>query len=403
MVARSPPYGSGNWAPAARATSARINVVFDYAQRQARVADRMLQAGIDVLFLPISGDLEYVTGIPRREPSFGNVSYRHGWVAGAFLRPGKDPVVVLPRMITEFELPGGASGSVVVVNETDDGDAAVKRIAREIGPVKSMAVGARTWAESLIHFREAFSDPRMTNADDLINPLRRIKAPDELDRMTAAARIVDEVMAVIGPRVRPGITEAELAAQVNLEMARRGSRVESFDTGIISTGRFDQRDAGTRLTTQPIRAGTSVSFDFGAVVDGYCSDFGRTIFVGEPDAEFQRVYNLVIASQAAGIKAAHPGVTAREVDRASRQVIDDGGYGKWFRHRTGHAIGLDVHEYPFISEEDETPLEPGMTFTIEPSIFWPGHVGARIEDVVVCEPSGARKLNRYPEALVVNE
>jgi Xaa-Pro aminopeptidase len=377
--------------------------VFDYAKRRAKVGDRVLKAGIDLLFLPVSGDLEYLTGIPRREPSFGNVSYRHGWLAGAFLRPGKDPLVVLPRMITEFELPGGASGDIVIVNETDDGDAVLARIATEIGPTTSLAVGARTWAETLIHLRQALGDPSLSNADDLINPLRRIKSPEEIETMTSAAQIVDDVMAVIGPQVRPGVTEAELAAQVNLEMSRRGSRVESFDTGIISTGRLDQRDAGTRLTTQRIREGTSVSFDFGAVVDGYCSDFGRTIYVGEPDAEFRRVYDLVIASQAAGIKAARPGVTAREVDRASRQVIEDGGYGKWFRHRTGHAIGLDVHEYPFISGEDLTPLEPGMTFTIEPSIFWPCHVGARIEDVVLCEARGARKLNRYPEALVVND
>jgi len=378
-------------------------LMFDYARRRASVGDRMRQAGIDLLFLPISGDLEYLTGIPRREPSFGNVAYRHGWVAGAFLRPGADPVVVLPRMITEFELPGGAAGDVVIVHETDDGDAVLGRVAAGLGPVRSLAVGARTWAETLIHLRQALRDPAISSADDLINPLRRIKSPDEMERMAGAARIVDEVMAVIGPQVLLGVTEAELAAEVNLEMSRRGSRIESFDTGIISTGNLDQRDAGTRLTTQPIRAGTSVSFDFGAVVDGYCSDFGRTIFVGEPDAEFQRVYDLVIASQAAGINAARPGVTASEVDRASRQVIEEGGYGKWFRHRTGHAIGLDVHEYPFISEEDQTPLEPGMTFTIEPSVFWPGHVGARIEDVVVCEAKGARKLNRYPETLVVND
>src|SRR6266516_1883561 len=356
-------------------------LMFDYAQRRASVGDRMRQAGIDLLFLPISGDLEYLTGIPRREPSFGNVAYRHGWVAGAFLRPGADPVVVLPRMITEFELPGGAAGDVVIVHETDDGDAVLGRVAAGLGPVRSLAVGARTWAETLIHLRQALRDPAISSADDLINPLRRIKSPDEMERMTGA----------------------ELAAEVNLEMSRRGSRIESFDTGIISTGNLDQRDAGTRLTTQPIRAGTSVSFDFGAVVDGYCSDFCRTVFVGEPDAELRRVYELVIASQAAGINAARPGVTASEVDRASRQVIEEGGYGKWFRHRTGHAIGLDVHEYPFISEEDQTPLEPGMTFTMEPSVFWPGHVGARIEDVVVCEANGARKLNRYPETLVVND
>jgi Xaa-Pro aminopeptidase len=377
--------------------------VFDYTHRRARLAERMGEAGIDLLFLPISGDLEYLTGIPRREPSFGNVSYRHGWIAGAFYRPGTDPVVVLPRMITEFELPDGASTETVIVKETDDADAMLSRVASGFGQVRSLAVGARTWAETLIHLGRALGDPILSNADALINPLRRIKSPDELERMTRAASIVDEVMAVIGPQVRPGVTEAELAAQVNLEMKRRGSRVESFDTGIISTSRMDQRDAGTRLTTAPIRAGTSVSFDFGAVVDGYCSDFGRTIFVGEPDAEFHRVYQLVLASQAAGIAAARPGVTAAQVDRASRAVIEDGGYGKFFRHRTGHAIGLDVHEYPFISEEDATPLEPGMTFTIEPSVFWPGHVGARIEDVIVCEASGARSLNRYSNALVIND
>ena len=274
--------------------------VFDYARRRASVGDRMRQAGIDLLFLPISGDLEYLTGIPRREPSFGNVAYRHGWVAGAFLRPGADPVVVLPRMITEFELPGGAAGDVVIVHETDDGDAVLVRVAAGLGLVRSLAVGARTWAETLIHLRQALSDPAISNADDLINPLRRIKSPDEMERMALAARIVDEVMAVIGPQVLPGVTEAELAAEVNLEMSRRGSRVESFDTGITSTGNLDQRDAGTRLTTQPIREGTSVSFDFGAVVDGYCSDFGRTVFVGEPDGEFRRVYELVIASQEIG-------------------------------------------------------------------------------------------------------
>src|SRR2546430_12279208 len=226
----------------------------------------MRQAGIDLLFLPISGDLEYLTGIPRREPSFGNVAYRHGWVAGAFLRPGGDPVVVLPRMITEFELPGGAGGDVVTVHETDDGDAILARIAADLGPVRSLAVGARTWAESLIRLRQAVSDPAISNADDLINPLRRIKSPDEMERMAVAARIVDEVMAVIGPQVLPGVTEAELAAEVNLEMSRRGSRIASFDTGIISTGNLDQTDAGTQLTTQPLRAATPGSFHLGAVV-----------------------------------------------------------------------------------------------------------------------------------------
>jgi Xaa-Pro aminopeptidase len=254
----------------------------------------------------------------------------------------------------------------------------------------------------VLRLGEAFDRPALFNADSLISPLRQVKSAHELELMAKAAHIVDEVMAIVAPQVHRGVGEAELASQVNLEMKRRGSRVESFDTGVISTSRHDQRDAGTRLTTGTIQPGTSVSFDFGAVVDGYCSDFGRTIFVGEPDDEFRKVYELVIAAQEAGIAAARPAVTASAVDGASRAVIEEGGYGRWFRHRTGHCIGLDVHEYPFISEEDDTVLQPGMTFTIEPSIFWPGHVGARIEDVIVCTGTGAKKLNRYSEALIVN-
>lgn len=375
--------------------------MFDYAQRRGRVADRMREIGVDLLFLPISGDLEYLTGVARRVPSFGNISYRHGWVAGAFLRPGKDPVLILPRMITEFDLSGERPAELVTVKETDDGEAMFQRLAGQMGSVKTLAIGARTWGETVIYLMQVLHGPTLSSADPLINPLRRIKSAEELERMTAAARIVDEVMAEITSQIRPGVTELDLASEINLRMLQRGSRVESFDTGVFSIGSSDQRDADVRLTNQPIREGTAVSFDFGAVVDGYCSDFGRTVFVGEPDKDFRNAYDLVIAAQAAGIEAARAGATAAQVDHATRDVIDEGGYGKWFRHRTGHCIGLDVHELPFISEEDQTPLEPGMTFTIEPSIFWPGHIGARIEDVIVCEPQGGRKLNRCSEALVV--
>ncbi len=109
---------------------------------------------------------------------------------------------------------------------------------------------------------------------------------------------------------------------------------------------------------------------------------------------------MVIAAQAAGAAAAVPGATGSEVDAATRGVIEEAGFGEWFRHRTGHCIGMDTHERPFISEEDHTPLEENMTFTIEPSIFWPEHVGARVEDIFVCRPGGAQSLNEYPRDLV---
>ncbi len=374
----------------------------DFAGRRQRLAERMTEQGIDLLFVPPSADLEYLTGMERRVPTFGNVSYTHGWVGGAFFRPGRDPLLVLPRMTAEFDLPGGAPGEVVIVNELDDGPAIFASVAGGLGPVRKLAIGARTWGETVIHLLEVFGGPTLANGDDLVGPMRAIKTADELAAMEAACRLVDDAMAAVTGRVRAGVTELDLAAEVDHQLKTHGSRTVSFDTGVWSMGPHDTRDATIRVSNQPLREGTGVSFDFGSVFDGYCSDFGRTIFIGEPDAEFRRAYDLVIGAQAAGIAAVRPGATAAEVHQATRAVIVEGGYGDWFRHRTGHCIGMDVHEKPFISEEDLTPLETGMTFTIEPSIFWPGHVGARIEDVIVCEPGGGRKLNTYPEALVAN-
>jgi Xaa-Pro aminopeptidase len=376
--------------------------MLDFAGRRAALSDRLTAAGVDLCFLPPSADLEYLTGMERRVPTFGNISYTHGWVGGAFFAAGRDPVFVLPRMTAEFDLPGGVPGEVVIVGERDDGPAVFAGVAAGLGPVGTLAVGARTWGETVIHLLEALGGPRLRNADELLNPMRRIKSPQELALMEQACRLVDDAMGAVSDRVRPGVTELELAEEVDHQLRTHGSRTVSFDTGVWSMGPQDDRDATVRLSTRPLSAGSGVSFDFGSVVDGYCSDFGRTIFLGEPDQEFRRAYDLVIAAQAAGVAAVRPGATAAEVHRACRAVIVDGGFGEWFRHRTGHCIGMDVHERPFISEEDQTPLEPGMTFTIEPSIFWPGRLGARIEDIVVCQEGGGRKLNRYPEALVAN-
>lgn len=377
--------------------------MFDYEARRARLSERMERAGVDLCFLPVSADLEYLTGIRRRVPAFGEIAYAHGWVAGAFLAPGADPVFVLPRMVAEFDLPEGVpAGELVIVAELDDGPAAFARVARRFPRVRRLAVGARTWGETVMHLLAALDAPALVNGNDLVNPLRRVKSPEELELMRQACAMADRAMGAVSDRVREGVTELDLAEEVSHHVLVQGSRTVSFDTGVWSMGPHDDRDATVRVSQQPLRAGTGVSFDFGGVAGGYCSDFGRTIHVGDPGEEYRRVYDLVIGAQAAGIAAVRPGATAADVHRATRQVIVDGGYGDWFRHRTGHCIGLDVHELPFISEEDDTPLEAGMTFTIEPSVFWPGRVGVRVEDIVVCEETGGRRLNEYPAEMIVN-
>lgn len=371
-----------------------------YAERRAILDERMRAHGVDLLFCPPSGDLEYLTGARRRFPTFGNISYTHGWVCGAFFRPGHDPVFVLPRMVAEFDMPTGVPGEFVVVNETDDGAAVFDRLVKGFGALGTIAVEQRTWAETLLALGRA-SDAKIVSGVSLTNPMRRIKSPAELERMKAACHIADKAMGVVTDDIADGVAERQLVEEVDSLLHQDGSRGVSFDTAVWAMGPSTARDASDRETSARMHGGSGVSFDFGCVIDGYCSDFGRTVAIGDTSDEYERVYDAVIGAQAAGLAAVKPGALAREVDAACRRVIVDAGYGDWFRHRTGHCIGLDVHEYPFISEEDETPLEAGMTFTIEPSVFWPGRVGVRIEDIVVVTESGGVKLNEYSSDMVV--
>jgi len=377
-------------------------MMFDHAARRARLGERMEAEGVDALFLAPSADLEYLTGIERQIPNFGEASYAHGWVTGAFLRPGADPVFLFPRMFAAFDVRDEPEGEVVIVNETDDGVAAFGRVTRGLGPLGSVAVGDRVWAETVLQLGRVLGFEPLRTGSSLVNGLRRVKTDGELATMGRAIATVERTMTTVTPLVVPGVTMADLVEAVEHELRAAGSRCPSFTTHIFTGFGDDDLDSGLASGRSPMPAGTSVMFDFGGVVDGYCSDFGRTIYCGEPPDDYLEAYDVMLAAQEAGRTAARAGTPAREVNDSCRAPIEDAGLGEHFRHRMGHGIGMDVHERPFISPEDETPLEPGMTFTDEPSIIIPGRYGLRIEDIVVCEEGGGRTLNAYPAALVVN-
>jgi Xaa-Pro aminopeptidase len=376
--------------------------MFDYADRRRRLDQRLREDAVDVLFLAPSADLEYLTGVERQIPSFGQSSYAHGWVAGAFFRPDADAVFVLPRMVVAFDLQREPEGELVVVNETDDGAAVFERVARGLGDVASPAVGDRVWAETTLHLSRVFGADRLRPGSAIVNELRRVKTPEEIAAMRRSIDTVERTMAAVGPLVVPGATMAQLQEAVEHELRAAGSRTPSFPTHIFSGMGQGELDSTTATAHDPMPQGTSVMFDFGGVVDGYCSDFGRTIYCGEPPDDYVEVYEIMLAAQEAGRAAAAAGTPAANVNAACRGPIEEAGLGEHFRHRMGHGIGLDVHERPFISPEEETPLEAGMTFTDEPSIIIPGRFSVRIEDIVVCEEGGGRKLNSYPAALVAN-
>lgn len=376
--------------------------MFHYAERRRRLSDRMRAEGVDILFLGLSADLEYLSGVERGVPFFGQSSYAHGWVAGGFFRPDADPVFVLPRMVAAFDLPVKPDGEIVVVNETDDGFVVFERVAKGLGQASAVAIGDRVWAETTLNLGRIFGFDRLRTGSSLVNELRRVKTPEELEAMGRACRTVERAMEAVTPRVQPGVSMAELVEEVEYQLRLAGSRTPSFATHVFTGLDPDSLDSSTGTARVPMPEGTSVMFDFGGVVDGYCSDFGRTVVAGESSQELLDAYDVMLAAYEAGRAACRPGALAREVDAACRAPIEEAGLGPHFRHRMGHGIGLDVHERPFVSSEDETPLEAGMTFTDEPSIIVPNAFSVRIENIIVCDERGGRVLNEYPDALVCN-
>lgn len=374
--------------------------MFDHAARRTRLSDAMEAEGVDALFLAPSADLEYLTGVERQIPNFGEVSYAHGWVTGAFLRPHRDPVFLFPRMFATFDLPHPPEGEIVVVGEREDGFAALQRVVGGLGSGARVLVGDRVWAETVLQLERALPGARLEVGSRIVNELRRVKDDEELAAMRRAIEPVERAMAAVTPLVAPGVSTAELVEAVEHELRHAGSRCPSFTTHMFTGITPDDLDSGTATGWTPITEGTSIMFDFGGVVDGYCSDFGRTIYCGEPSQEYRDAYDAMLAAYEAGKAAAVPGTPAREVNAACRRPLEEAGYGEDFRHRMGHGIGMNVHERPFLSEEDDTILEAGMTFTDEPSIMAPGGINLRIEDVIVCAEGGARTLNAYPTALV---
>ena len=376
--------------------------MFDYAARQERLSERLEREGVDALFLSPSADLEYLTGVERQLPVFGEVNYAHGWVTGALFRPGREPVFLFPRMFAAFDLRSDPQGEVIVVSETDDGAAIFERVAKQVDGTGVVGVGDRVWAETALQLGRALGFDRLRTGTRIVNELRRRKDPDELAAMGRAIDTVERTMAAVAPLVVRGVSMLELAQAVEYELLAAGSRTPSFPTHIFTGLDADSFDSHTETGRNRIQEGTSVMFDFGGVVDGYCSDFGRTVYCGDPPQDFLDGHATMLAAYEAGKAAARTGARAREVNAACRAPIEEAGLGEYFRHRMGHGIGMDVHERPFLSTEDETPLEPGMTFTDEPSLIVPGRWSLRIENIIVVEDESGRNLNSFPDHLIVN-
>jgi Xaa-Pro aminopeptidase len=358
-------------------------MTFDYSGRLEHLQGRMRDRGVDVVLLSVGADLLYLTGYEAMP------SER---ITALVLRSDGDPVLFVP----DLEAPRVTARDFEVVSwgETDD---PVDRATQVVDSPGLVAVGDQMWSSFLINFQKRWTGADWMSASELTSELRMRKDRIEIEALRRAARGIDLIMGRIPEEIRfAGRSESEIArdlAAMTLDVGHDSAEFTIVASG--PNGASPHHEPGDRV----IEDGDLVVCDFGGRWDGYYSDSTRTFTVGEPSVGQVEVYDLVLEANEAGRAAVESGAPCQEIDRAARKVIEDAGYGDRFIHRTGHGIGLEVHEHPYIVEGNEMPVEVGMTFSIEPGIYLPDRFGIRIEDIVACDDDGADTLNNSSRAI----
>jgi Xaa-Pro dipeptidase len=250
------------------------------------------------------------------------------------------------------------------------------------------------------HVRNGAPEAEYPDASEILAQLRLRKDPAEVEAMRRAVHIAQESLEATIPLMKIGMTEKELAGELVTQLFKHGSESEMPFSPIVSAGP-NSANPHASPTERKLQPGDLLVVDWGAAFNGYISDLTRTFAVGDVDEEYQKIHRIVQEANAAGRLAAQPGVPCANVDRAARDVIEKSGYGKYFTHRTGHGIGIEGHEEPYMRGDNMQPLEPGMAFTVEPGIYLPGRNGVRIEDNMVVTESGAESLSDMPREIRV--
>jgi len=365
------------------------------AGRLQRAADAARAAGIDALLLTPGADLRYLTGydaLPLERLT-------------CLVVPAQgEPALVVPLLERLAAEASGADAVVKVMThgESDDAFALVTGLVRDAVGSDAARVGVadRMWAEQVLRFRGLLPDAEQVLAGSVLRALRLRKTPDEIQGLRRAGAAIDVVHSRMGEWLQPGRTEDEVGRDIAQAITDVGHRSVNF---VIVASGPNGASPHHKTSGRVIEAGDPVVVDIGGTMpDGYCSDCTRTYVAGgEPDPEFSKYYAVLLEAQQRSCESVRPGVTAESVDAAAREVISAAGYGENFVHRTGHGIGLEEHEEPYIVVGNTTVLEPGMCFSIEPGIYLRGRHGARIEDIVVVTEDGVERLDTIDRDLVV--
>ncbi len=358
--------------------------------RLERVRDLAAESGVSAVLVSPGPDLRYLTGydaVPLERLTLLVVP-----AAG-------DPLLIAPHLeeLAAIASPvGGAGIPVVTWRETEDPYA---RVASLLGTVTTVALDNHMWAEKVLRLREAMPTAEQVIAGALIDRMRMVKDDAEIAALSRAAAAIDRVHAQVPALLRAGRTEREVGADIAERILAEGH--VTVDFVIVASGP-NGASPHHEVSDRVLEAGDAVVVDIGGMMpDGYRSDCTRTYAIGDPGEEFLAAYAVLQEAQERSVVQVRPGVTCASVDAAGRDHLAQAGLGDLFIHRTGHGIGLETHEAPYIVEGNELPLEVGMAFSVEPGFYRAGLHGARIEDIVVVGEAGPIVLNHQPRDLVV--
>jgi Xaa-Pro aminopeptidase len=367
----------------------------------------MAQEDIGLMYLTYGANLFYLTGLQRQEEG-GTDHNRYGdWVSGGYIGLEGGVDLVAARLGGSF-FEGQAADKpwfnpLRLLTESEEPLAVLKQVLSRFDlRGKKVALDDRAWAQTVLALRRLLPDVEFVLASEIIAPLRMIKSQAELELMRRAGQVTDAVFQKALAALKPGVSELDVANEINYQFKLQGAQYTSFVTAVYFSGPTHERNVMAAQTTRRrLQPGDSVMFDLGCVYKGYCSDFGRSAFVGQPPPEYVKMHDLVLEAQKAAMENMKAGqITAAEANATARAVIEEAGYGPNFIHRLGHGIGVTVHEPPYLDVTDHSVLQADMTFTVEPSILsvkenpTPDHLANRVEDVVQVTAQGAVSL--YP-------
>ena len=383
-----------------------MSYVMDYEGRLSRVREAMREKGIALMYLRRGANLFYLTGIKRKGPELTDSNSYGDYIHGAYITLTGGITVVAPRMgASGWQRQAEGKPWITRVRILDESERPKEVLREVIGQLnmrgKGVAIEERAWAHTVLLFRQVMPYSKLSNASEIIEPMRMIKDGDEIEVMKKAGEITDRVYGKVVDGLERGMTEIDVANAIDYEFRKQGAEYNSFVTGV----RFRSPSHPWALGESPdeprvLEDGDTISFDFGCVYEGYCSDFGRTVFVGDPPAKVREIHDLVMTAQGTTIEQMKAGeLTCEQLDSVARGIIERAGYGDNFVHRLGHGIGLTVHEPPYLYIPDRTLLAEGMTFTVEPSVLLFGEWSARVEDVVLVTKTGGVTFSNFHKDL----